>query len=544
MRGRRLWRRLLCLLLAVLCLAGGAAALEPAYRVTEAYAAGPFCQELLDLELSGNARADLVNVALSQLGYHEGDCFAERSGLNGDGNGNFTEFGYFCRCDSFAWCAMFVTWCARQAGIPEAALAYSRVADPSVFGTDLRAPDSGAPAPGDLVYFRGSTQTWAHVGIVVRVEAERFFTVEGNANDMVRLRSYAFDDESIVGFGSFTDEPCDETLLRMGRLYELHCEPNGGCGTRRDQVAMEGAPLQLYKNSAPDEDEADDADWFRCEGCSFGGWLVRREADGRWLGEDGWLLPEEVSAERPRRVLPDKAALTPDESWSGEDLAAFTLFALWLDGETGLPAEAESYIPRPDATGWVNPYGDLREGAPGYDAARALLQEGVVQGRDGQFRGGEALTAAELAEALQRLEAAPEEAVDAAAAEDDASLTETVLLGEPPAAESSALSWALEEGLLPRAAAEGTPLSLPELLECLHRWARRRGLAAPAEGTRRLLMSANAARTEAFLWAAESGLLDAAGLGGGRLLGGATRMELCRLLAALTAETAEKEGET
>ncbi len=511
---RRLFRRqALCLLLALLLLSGTALAAQPSYSVTEYYDAGPFSGRLRDLPLSGNLRADLVNVALSQLGYHEGDDFAGRSGLDPDGNGNYTEFGYFCRCDSFAWCAMFVTWCARQAGITEQTLQTSRVASPTVFGTDFREAGCGGPAPGDLAFFRSAAQTWAHVGIVIRVEEARFFTVEGNANDMVRLCSYGYEDERIVGYGSFTEQECDESLLLLDRLYDVHYVPNGGRGERRDQVAMNGAPLQLYKNSAPEEGEPDDSDWYWREGCRFGGWLVRREEDGRWLGEEGWLLPEEVSEARPRRVLPDKAALILDDGWAAADLAAFTFYALWFDETDGLAVEEESYLPRRDGTGWLNPYGDLRETLPGYEAARSLLQRGIVKGGGAVFGVDAALSAADLAAALLRLE----RETGAVCPEDE-----------------DALAWAADAGLLSRAAsaAPETALSQPELLESLYRFALRRGA---EKRSLPVMQGLNAGRSAALLWAAESGLLDAAGLNGARLLGAATRMDLCRLLYALTA---------
>jgi len=55
-----------------------------------------------------------------------------------------------------------------------------------------------SPAPGDAVYF-----TWDHVGLVRRVVGDALETIEGNADDAVRLRRYPAwrDDVRIDGFG-------------------------------------------------------------------------------------------------------------------------------------------------------------------------------------------------------------------------------------------------------------------------------------------------------------------------------------------------------
>lgn len=61
------------------------------------------------------------------------------------------------------------------------------------------------PAPGDYIYFRwrnaAKDVNVSHVGIVSSVSEDKLTTVEGNAGGAVANRSYALNDDRIVGYG-------------------------------------------------------------------------------------------------------------------------------------------------------------------------------------------------------------------------------------------------------------------------------------------------------------------------------------------------------
>ena len=65
------------------------AALTTVHNASEEYRQSPYYRHLRDLELTGDQRTDVVLVALSQLGYHEGDSEADMHGLNTKGSKNF-----------------------------------------------------------------------------------------------------------------------------------------------------------------------------------------------------------------------------------------------------------------------------------------------------------------------------------------------------------------------------------------------------------------------------------------------------------------------
>lgn len=117
---------------------------------------------------TGNQRQDIVSVALTQVGYKEGP---------GNSNGNDTKYGEWWGYNPMAWCAVFVSWCADQAGVPESVLKQSSFSNAGSFGfSSSFTAYQKTPQPGDL-FFRNTN---AHVGIVYKVEGNTFYTVEGN----------------------------------------------------------------------------------------------------------------------------------------------------------------------------------------------------------------------------------------------------------------------------------------------------------------------------------------------------------------------------
>lgn len=116
---------------------------------------------------TGNQRADIIGVALTQVGYREGD---------GKSNNNKTKYGAYFDRDGTAWCGWFVSWCARQAGIPKSVLKTSGPAKPSTFGITNVKKSGYTPKAGDLFF----KKNYGHVGIVYYTSGNHFYTIEGN----------------------------------------------------------------------------------------------------------------------------------------------------------------------------------------------------------------------------------------------------------------------------------------------------------------------------------------------------------------------------
>lgn len=125
-------------------------------------------------ENTGDQRKDILNIALSQMGYTEGAR-------------NDTKFGDWGGYPYQPWCANFVSWCARQADVSTQIIKQSPRARPDYFNVVSYPGTAYTPQPGDLFF----TQELTHVGFVWYVEGDFFYTIEGNA----KLHDYQIPDD-------------------------------------------------------------------------------------------------------------------------------------------------------------------------------------------------------------------------------------------------------------------------------------------------------------------------------------------------------------
>ena len=188
------------------------AAIQPSYNVGAAYSKSKYYDRLLAVEATGDQRYDVMSVALSQLGYHEGNSNSEMNGLNPSGSRNFVEYnriiGTVGGSYSFEWCAAFVSWCLRQAGVPTSTVtteaSCSRLMDWLSARGDYKKRSSGyVPKPGDIIFFRASTSVYysSHVGLVLGTEGGYVYTVEGNNEGRVGYHKYDASSTYIMGYG-------------------------------------------------------------------------------------------------------------------------------------------------------------------------------------------------------------------------------------------------------------------------------------------------------------------------------------------------------
>ncbi len=191
-----------------------AAAVEPTVAVGIHYKASGFYDRLLEVKLTGDHRYDTVAVALSQLGYHEGDCEEDMDGLNAKGSRNFAEYTrVWGKVDNqegngvsygYAWCAAFVSWCLRQAKVPATValteISCSRMTNWYVKHDIFYPRDSGyTPILGDIIMFNEDDDI-THVGLVLGVKDGKVYTVEGNGGAQVATHSYSLTSTYVHGY--------------------------------------------------------------------------------------------------------------------------------------------------------------------------------------------------------------------------------------------------------------------------------------------------------------------------------------------------------
>jgi hypothetical protein len=122
--------------------------------------------------MSGSVQ-DMLRVARSELGVRE---------TGGGSRGNRQKYSREMDMPVTEWCAIFVSWCLRKAGVPKA-YASTRVTLFARYyanvGRFVR-----TPRPGDLACFDWEGDgRFDHVGIVEKVLPDgRLVTIEGNTN--------------------------------------------------------------------------------------------------------------------------------------------------------------------------------------------------------------------------------------------------------------------------------------------------------------------------------------------------------------------------
>jgi hypothetical protein len=97
------------------------------------------------------------------------------------------------------WCAYFVSWAARQAGVPlgDQGQGFGRVDDVFAWAqkTGKALPAGSTPAPGDLIVWD------EHIGVVESVDPDgTIHTIEGNSSDKVSQRTYGSDGGGALGY--------------------------------------------------------------------------------------------------------------------------------------------------------------------------------------------------------------------------------------------------------------------------------------------------------------------------------------------------------
>ena len=140
-----------------------------------------------------------INIALGEVGYQEMDA----NGNTGT-SGNYTKYGAWYGINPGAWCAMFVSWCANQAGVSTSIIPkYASVQ----IGMDwyknkglFKYKEEYTPKAGDIMFMKSNNAS--HTGIVLYCDGKTLYTVEGNTSDCCACRKYDVNNAKITGYGT------------------------------------------------------------------------------------------------------------------------------------------------------------------------------------------------------------------------------------------------------------------------------------------------------------------------------------------------------
>ncbi|MBE6600823.1 MAG: CHAP domain-containing protein [Ruminococcaceae bacterium] len=195
-------------------------AVTPTYAVSKYYKESGYYNRLLNYKSTGDERYDVLSIAITQLGYHEGNSVSDMGGGNTSGYRNFAEYNKIIGAPvdngegngvsyGFEWCAAFISWCQRQARVPTSSviteISCIRMLD-WLRARDLyKSRSSGySPQPADIVFFRAtaSSSRATHVGLYIGSDSTYIYTIEGNSTDRVSYQRYPKNSALILGYGT------------------------------------------------------------------------------------------------------------------------------------------------------------------------------------------------------------------------------------------------------------------------------------------------------------------------------------------------------
>lgn len=144
---------------------------------------------------STSLRTKLLQIAQAEVGTKE-------TGSN-ECKYNDWYYGHHVAGSAYPWCAVFVSWCANQAGmlntfIPKTASCSEGMSWYSKKGW-YKQKGSYTPQAGDIIYFGGGS----HTGIVKSCDGSTVHTIEGNSSNSVKENSYSVGSSYISGYGAY-----------------------------------------------------------------------------------------------------------------------------------------------------------------------------------------------------------------------------------------------------------------------------------------------------------------------------------------------------
>lgn len=172
---------------------------------SDAYMRSKYYQNLQNVTLTGDYRTDIIAIAESQIGYHEGNNESQLDGSY-SGNGDYSEYGRYLGSMGTAWCSEFASWCARMAEVPTGLLANSKGASIQTFAAPYHTWDETVfaggnylPQAGDLVLFAWTGKSLddrnlSHTAIVHSVrqngDTVTLTVVHGNSGNCVQKSDF------------------------------------------------------------------------------------------------------------------------------------------------------------------------------------------------------------------------------------------------------------------------------------------------------------------------------------------------------------------
>ena len=217
------------------------------------YKKGKWYKALHNVALTGDYQTDILNIAYSQLGYHEGNSFDEQDGTNSAGKKDYAEYNYWYGDPGTMWCGEFVDWCICMAGVPDELYSINNEdeAHEYTWKDTTFAGGSYKLKKGDVILFLHDTGD--HVILVDSVKQSSnkvvVNAVDGNHSNGVVTSTWTIDAKTGKTLDSFTSTNGyvatiygpDWKLKKNIDFYTISFNANGGKVTAKTKEVSNGA---------------------------------------------------------------------------------------------------------------------------------------------------------------------------------------------------------------------------------------------------------------------------------------------------------------
>lgn len=164
---------------------------------------------------------DVIKIAIDEIGYHEKASDYDLDSKTGNsGSNNYTKYSrdlwdadphyYQGPKQGYDWCAVFYDWLLYEASGRDSKYAQEIKFYTGPYGAGCEfaanyykaanAWYTSNPKPGDQIFF-GYSGSFQHTGLVEKVDGNTIYTIEGNADNEVKRRSYSLNSSYIIGYG-------------------------------------------------------------------------------------------------------------------------------------------------------------------------------------------------------------------------------------------------------------------------------------------------------------------------------------------------------
>lgn len=155
---------------------------------------------------------------------------------------NHNKYGDDLGQDNLPWCAIFVWWCAKEAGIPSSIIPYCKsctcVRDFFANkGSYYSFSGSTTPQAGDLFFQDGTSSSPNHMGIIRAVDSDYIYVIDGNYDDAVCSRKISRSSSSLVGFARPSYSTSSHTAGSMCTNASYHWHECTHCGVVIDKAS-------------------------------------------------------------------------------------------------------------------------------------------------------------------------------------------------------------------------------------------------------------------------------------------------------------------